>query len=132
MAIRHTDIAPYNRIGDVTIQGPRLNGRAMPGAVDCLLTRPDGVSEMDGRAVYQADDGALIYVTFRGYVYEREPDVPDRQHNEPSSARTENYFVLSPSFETAAPQYAWLTKVVCFGMGAFIPGGVSFRVYAVN
>jgi hypothetical protein len=53
--------------GNGTFIGPQVRGRTLPGGVDCLLTRPDRVQEMDGRTVYQTDDGALLYMTFGGY-----------------------------------------------------------------
>jgi hypothetical protein len=86
---------------------------------------------MDGRTVYQTDDGALLYLTFGGYYYQRDAPAPDRPSGDPP-ASDEPYFVLTVSCETAAPQYAWLTKHVLFGMGEGTPDGVRFRVYAVK
>lgn len=117
--------------GDGTFIGPRVRGRTLPGGVDCLLTRPDGVREMDGRTVYQTDDGALLYFTFGGYYYQRDAPAPDRPSPETASS-AEPYFVLTAACETSAPQYAWLTKHVLFGLGEGTPGGVRFRVYAVK
>src|SRR5258708_13987418 len=51
-----------------SFEGPRLQGKVLPGGADWLLIRPDGVSEIDVRATLQPDDGALIYVTNRGYL----------------------------------------------------------------
>ena len=48
--------------------GPHLNGTVLSGGGDWLLIRPDGVGELDVRAALQTDDGALVYVTYRGYL----------------------------------------------------------------
>ena len=51
-----------------SFEGPRLKGKVLPGGGDWLLVRPDGVGELDVRATLQTDDGAFIYVTYRGYI----------------------------------------------------------------
>ena len=38
---------------------------------------------------------------------------------------------ITPYFETAAPQYAWLTKTVTNGFGRPIPGGVGLTAEEV-
>lgn len=91
-----------------------------------MLTRPDGVSEIDVRVTLQTDDGALIYMTYRGYLIH--PEAASDQ-----GSQDEEYFVVTPYFETNAAQYAWLQRVVTIGMGRPTPeGGVGYRIYAVR
>jgi hypothetical protein len=85
---------------------------------------------MDGRTVYQTDDGALLYITFGGYYYPTE--LRDTGVTGQSSMPTEPYFVLTLTCETADPRYAWLTKRVMFGMGDGNEGRVRFRVFGVK
>ena len=46
--------------------GPHLNGTVLGGS-DSILRRSDEVRELDARMTWQTDDGALLYVTYRGY-----------------------------------------------------------------
>ena len=64
--------APYGRRRIVAItgdrfEGDRLRGRILPGGADWILERSDGVLEMDVRMTLETDDGAFVYVTFRGF-----------------------------------------------------------------
>jgi hypothetical protein len=46
--------------------GPDLKGQVLPGGGDWVLMRRDGVSELDVRITLRTDDGALIFVSYRG------------------------------------------------------------------
>ena len=109
-----------------SIVGPRVHGRVLAGGGDWLLTRPDGVRELDVRTTLQTDDGALILMTFRGYwVVGGTPG----EH----AAAEEDYFVVTPYFETSATQYAWLQQVVTIGLARRMPeGGFAYRIFAVR
>lgn len=104
-------------VQDGSFEGPRLKGKVLPGGGDWLLVRPDGVTELDVRGTLQTDDGALIYISYRGYRVPR--------------ADEDDYFVITPYFETGAPQYAWLQQIVAIGKGQISPGRVSYHIYAV-
>lgn len=114
-----------------SFEGPRLKGKVLPGGGDWLLVRPDGVGELDVRATLQTDDGALIYVTYRGYLTKVAELLPQWAAGV-QIPHEEYYFVVTPYFETSAAQYAWLQQVVAFGMGSLIQGGVSYEVFAVR
>jgi hypothetical protein len=106
--------------------GPRLHGRLLAGGGDWLLVRPDGVRELDVRITLQTDDGALIFTTYRGY---RVPRGTPGEH----AAAEEDYYVVTPYFETSAPEYAWLQQVVTIGLGRNLPeGGLAYRIFAVR
>jgi hypothetical protein len=114
-----------------SFEGPRLKGAVLAGGADWQVIRPDGVGDLDTRATFQTDDGALIYVTFRGYctkIVELLPRWAAGKRIPPE----EHYFMITPYFETSAAQYAWLQQVVAIGRGSLIPGGVSFRVFTVR
>ncbi len=114
-----------------SFEGPRLKGKVLAGGGEWLLVRPDGVGELDTRVTLQTDDGALIYVTFRGYIT-KILELSPRWAAGEQIPREEYYFMITPYFETSAAQYAWLQQVVAIGRGSLIPGGVSFRVFAVR
>ena len=114
-----------------SFEGPRLKGKVLPGGGDWLLVRPDGVGELDVRVTLQTDDGALIYLTYRGYLTNVLEVLPRWAAGE-QIPQEECYFMITPCFETSAAQYAWLQQVVAIGRGSLIPGGVSYQVFAVR
>jgi hypothetical protein len=115
-----------------SFDGPRLNGRVMPGmSGDWLLVRPDGVGEINVRGTLETDDGAIIYVTFRGYLTNVSELLP-RWAQGKKIAHWEYYLAVTPYYETGAPEYAWLQQTVAIGIGALIPGGVCYSIYAVK
>jgi hypothetical protein len=113
-----------------TVEGPRLTGRLLPGGGDWLIVRPDGVGEIDVRVTVEATDGALLYVSYRGYLTNLGEVLPRWGAGE-DVPRDRYYFATAPLVETGASQYAWLTRTVCVGVGALIRGGVSYDVFGV-
>jgi hypothetical protein len=113
-----------------SFDGPHLKGKVLPGG-DWVLERPDGVRELDGRVTWQTDDGALMYVTYRGYRAKISPALPRWMAGEPVPAE-EFYHMVTLHFETSAPQYAWLEQVVVIGRGSLMPAGVSYHIFAVR
>jgi hypothetical protein len=114
-----------------TFEGPRLTGKLLAGGADWLLVRSDGVGELDVRGTLQTDDGALLYYRLSGYITNF-PTILPRWAAGEEVPHDEYYFMVTPYFETSAPQYAWLTQTVCVGLGSFIRGGVSYGVFAVK
>jgi hypothetical protein len=45
---------------------------------------------------------------------------------------SEYYFYINSMFQTGAPQYAWLNKLIAIGRGKVVSGGVEYRVWAVT
>ena len=86
-------------------EGERLRGKVLPGGVDWTLRRPDGSLELDLRVTLETDDSALIHFTFSGLR---------------DDAR--GYFRTLPRFETAAPKYAFLNRVIAVGTGVIRAG----------
>ena len=124
----------YRQIVPITggsFEGPRLKGKVLSGGGDWLLVRPDGVGELDARATLQTDDGALIYVTNRGYI-PRVLELAPRWAAGEQIPHEEYYFVTTPYFETSAAQYAWLQQVVIIGMGSPFQGGLGYQIFAVR
>ena len=114
-----------------SVEGPRLKGKALPGGGDWALVRPDGAVQLDIRATVQTDDGALIYATYGGLIV-AEPAVFGRLLQGEEVPLGEYYFYVNPMFQTGAPQYAWLNKLIAVGRGKVISGGVEYRVWAIT
>jgi hypothetical protein len=83
-----------------TFEGERLRGRVLPGGGDWVTTTSPGPFELDLRVTLETDDGALIHMTFTG--------VRDDVHQ---------YFRTLPRFETAAPKYTFLNRLLAVGIG---------------
>jgi len=98
-------------ITDGHFEGPKLRGKVLPGGGDWTLLRPDGVLELDLRITLQTEDGALIHLTSFGLRH-GPPEVIAAlgrgERVDPSSY----YFRTLPRFETGAPQYAYLNRLL--------------------
>jgi Protein of unknown function (DUF3237) len=59
--------------------GPKLKGKAVPNSGgDYSLFRPDDVAVFDARYMLQEDDGTLIMLYNKGFLWGRKPDTMDR------------------------------------------------------
>jgi hypothetical protein len=87
-------------------EGERLRGKVLAGGGDWVTVRADGTFEVDLRVTLETDDGALVHMTFTGVR-------DDVNH----------YFRTLPRFETAAPKYAFLNRLLAVGIGEIGPEG---------
>ena len=112
-------------------EGEALNGVILPhGGSDLLLERADGSFQQDVRLILQADDGALILMTYRG-VRHSSPEVAARIVAGEAVPSADYYLRTAPFFETAAPAHAWLNTIVSVGIGERTPGGAAYEVFQV-
>lgn len=88
----------------MTLTGDRLNGALKgPSAAD-WLTVAGGVATIDVRVTIETDDGALIYVQYRG-----RSDVAKGIGASP--------MYVAPTFETGDERYRWLNPIQAVGKG---------------
>ena len=109
------------RIGQVTggtFDGPKLRGVVLDGGADWSMTRPDGTIELDVRTTLQTDDDQLIYVWYRGIIYQ-------------AVGSDESYWRTTPVFETASEKYSWLTRIIAVGVARSVPGKAAYSVYQI-
>jgi uncharacterized protein DUF3237 len=83
-----------------SFEGDRLRGKVLAGGGDWIMADVNGTFSLDLRITLETDDGALIHMTFGGVR-------DDANH----------YLRTTPRFETAAPQYAFLNRLLAVGMG---------------
>ena len=120
-----------------SIVGPRLNGKVLPGSGgDWSLFRPDGVLQMDARYMLEAEDGALILLHNRGFLWGRTPDVIPRIQDwmfrgGPPVPHSEFYLRAAPTFEVSTGPHDWLTRHVFVGVGDRYADGNIIRYYAL-
>lgn len=98
-ATPHGTLSIFPVIGGA-FEGERLRGKVLSGGGDWVTARADGTFELDLRVTLETDDGALIHMTFSG--------VRNDAHH---------YFRTLPRFETAAPKYAFLNRLLAVGVG---------------
>ena len=113
-----------------TVEGPRLQGKALPGGADWQIIRADGVAELEARYTIEAADGSLISVVNRGFRHGPPQVMRKLIAGEPVDPRA-YYFRCAPTFETAAPAHQWLMRTVIVGEGERHPDRVELRFYAV-
>jgi len=89
-----------------SFEGERLRGKVLAGGGDWVTAKGDGTFELDLRVTLETDDGALIHMTFTGLR-------DDANH----------YIRTLPRFETAAPRYAFLNRLLAVGIGQIRPEG---------
>jgi hypothetical protein len=118
-------------------EGPRLRGKAVPNSGgDYALFRPDGVLAFDARYMLQEDDGTLIMLYNKGYLWGRKPDTMQRLREMafaggPVVDPGEYYLRASPSFEVPTGPHDWLMRHVFVGIGERKADGNLVRYYAV-
>jgi uncharacterized protein DUF3237 len=89
-----------------SFEGDRLRGKVLAGGGDWVTTRSNGTMTLDLRVTLETDDGSLIYMTFTG--------IRDDANG---------YFRTVPRFETAAPSYAFLNRLLAVGTAEIRPEG---------
>jgi Protein of unknown function (DUF3237) len=89
-----------------SFEGERLRGTVLPGGGDWVTANADGTFELDLRVTLRTDDDALIHMTFSGVR-------DDVNH----------YLRTHPRFESAAPKYAFLNRLLAVGTGEIGPDG---------
>jgi Protein of unknown function (DUF3237) len=112
------------RVG--VIRGGEFYGKRLSGKVlgDWIVVRDDESVELDVRVVLQTDDDALIAMTYRG-VRHGPVEILERLSKGEEVDPAEYYFRIIPRFETAAPRYDWMNRVVAVGVGDRKPEGPS-------
>jgi Protein of unknown function (DUF3237) len=117
--------------------GPRLRGKAVPNSGgDYALFRPDDTAAFDARYMLQEDDGTLILVRNRGYLWGYGDDTMRRLREMafsggPTVNPSEYYLRAFPSFEVPAGKHDWLTRHVFIGVGERKSDGNLIRYFAL-
>jgi hypothetical protein len=123
----------YRRIGVVpggVFEGERLAGEVLEGGSDWQAVRPDGTTTLDVRLVLRTKDDALIGMTYRGLRH-GPADVIERVERGEVVDPERYYFRISPLFETAAPRYDWINRVIAIGIGHRLAEGPVYSVFEV-
>ena len=107
--IRHFGTTPYGerRVIDILggrVEGPRLQGRILPGA-DWQIVRPDGVTDLEARYAIETDRGTRVVVRSDGLRH-GPPEVIAALARGEAVEPSRYYFRTVMRFETADPALA--------------------------
>lgn len=114
------------------VEGERIRGRVRDGGGDWATIDERDVLRLDARVTWETDDGALIYVSYRGVLRPR--SVARRLLGEgltPEQVRERIYFRTAPIFETGDERYQWLNDLVTVAIGTVAGSAVHYDVYEV-
>ena len=132
--IRHFGQTPYGerRVIDILggrIDGPRLQGRILPGA-DWQIVRPDGATDLQARYGIETDHGTRVLVTSDGLRH-GPPEVLAALARGEAVDPSRYYFRTLMRFETADPKYTFLNQVIAIGDGRIQDGAPVHEIEEV-
>ncbi len=141
--VMRLDVRPVQHLGETpaggrrvgvvfggAFEGDRLAGEVLDGGSDWQTVRSDGAVTLDVRLMLRTDDGALIgmaYTGLRAGPAEVIARIDAGETVDPASY----YFRTSPRFETSAPRYAWLNRILAVGVGHRRADGPLYSVFEV-
>ena len=108
----HTSIAP---VTGGSFSGARLQGTVHNGGAD-WITQVSGHSSLDVRITLETEDGAVIYMTYKGVV---------------ARGDTGLYWRVTPVFNTASEEYDWLNHKVFVGKSKQVEGKVAYDIFEI-
>jgi len=123
----------HRRIIPITggsFEGPRIQGTVVPGGADWQIIRADNVAELSAQYTLKTDDGALIYITNKGYRH-GPATVMQRLAKGEAVDPKEYYFRATPFFETASEKYDYLNKYIYICTGERKMDSVVLNFYKV-
>ncbi len=122
----------FAEVREGRVTGPRVTGDVLTGGGDWALTGPDGWTRVDVRGQCRTDDGALLYLNYRGLI-EPSPTTAQALRTGGETSYEDQYWRVAIEVETASPEYLWLTQSVLIGRGRFRCGpGVAYQVFRVS
>lgn len=104
---------------DGVLEGERLRGKQVGVAADWLVLDGNGIGTIDVRGAFVTDDGAPVYVTYRGRL-----DVGAGVGN--------SFAYCAPLFDTGDERYRWLSKIQAVGKGVIAGDTLIYELYELR
>lgn len=120
-----------------TFEGPTLKGKALPNSGgDWAAHWPSKTLALDARYMLQEDDGTLIYLQNKGFIWGRKEDTMQKFYdyafnNGPAVPHEEYYFRTQTTFEVPPGKHDWMNNHVFVGIGERLQDGNCIRYFAV-
>ena len=121
----------YVPLGGGTVVGPELNGTLVEGGVDWQVQRADGVLDIAAHYGIRTTDGALIEVQSDGMRHGSAEAMARLARGE-AVARDEYFFRTIMRFQTGAPAWLHLNKVLALAVGQREARAVLLDVYRIG
>lgn len=112
-------------------EGPRVSATILSGGADWQVVHEDGMAAIDTRYTLRTHDEALISVATRG-VRHGSPEVLRRLAEGEAVDPAEYYFRVSIQYETGAPAYHWLNRIVAVASAVRLADQVIYDAYALT
>jgi Protein of unknown function (DUF3237) len=122
----------FRRVGIVqggSFEGERLSGEVVSGN-DWQSVRTDSCIKLDVRLVLRTNDGALIVMTYQ-CLRAGPPAVIEKLDRGEEVDPATYYFRMSPMFETSAPKYDWMNRIIAIGTGYRRADGPVYSIFEV-
>ena len=119
------------RVGAVSggvFEGERLSGEVLDSGNDWQTVRSDSAVTLDVRLVLKTNDEAMIGMTYRG-IRHGSPDILARIDRGETVDPATYYFRVTSFFETAAPKYDWLNRLIGIGIGHRTAEGPIYSLF---
>jgi hypothetical protein len=113
-----------------TVEGPKINGRILPGGADWQIVRNDGVVDLRARYTVETDTGGLVLVNSEGLRHGPR-EVMERLARDQTVDPSLYYFRAFMRFETADPAASWLNRILTVGYGSRENKAVRLAVHEV-
>lgn len=113
-----------------TFEGERLSGVVLPDGADWVRFRTDGVMEIDVRTTLKTSDGALLFLQYQGVAHATPENMARFIRREPQPYE-DVHVRTCLRFETEAPRYAWLNKVIAVANGTRTERGPMYQVFEI-
>ena len=125
----------YNLREGGWIKGPAIKGVLRAPGADWLQVFADGTVKLDVRLTIEADDGALIYITYNGIARHSDASLKKYEAGEEIDAE-DMYFVTAPTMRTPSEKYGWLNRVQLLGKMTRLQSGadgfVEYDIFVVR
>jgi hypothetical protein len=112
-----------------SFEGERLSGEVVSGN-DWQSVRPDSCIKLDVGLVLRTTDGALIVMTYQ-CLRAGPPAVVEKLDRGEEVDPATYYFRMSPMFETSAPKYDWMNRIIAIGTGYRRADGPIYSLFEV-
>jgi hypothetical protein len=113
------------------LAGPKLRGQLRPDGGDWSIVRADGIGRLDVCRTLETHDGISLRAVYQGVIDVGEDGIRLLSHGAlPAVAQLR----FAMRFVTDHPEYRWLERLHCFGIGEYraLDNAVRYDVYAVH
>ena len=122
----------FRRIGVIqggSFEAERLSGEVVSGN-DWQSVRADSCIKLDVRPVLRTNDGALIVMTYQ-CLRAGPPALIEKLDRGEEVDPATYYFRMSPMFETSAPKFDWMNRIIAIGTGYRRADGPLYSIFEV-